>query len=168
VLEGKKLPEKLRRPAVSFAEIAKDALDYSRATKVPDAYRIDFWHMETLLGWFRDRQAEQITPQEIERKLEGLATDGRTPATVNRYRALLSLVYSLATKNGKIAVNPVRYVKRVRRTTSACDSSKPTKRRRCEGRFESSTRHTNPSLTWPSILACDGGSSIGFAGRMWI
>jgi len=111
-LQGKKLPERLRRPAVSFVEIAKDTLEYSRATKVPDAYRIDCWHMETLLGWFRERTAAEITPQEIERKLAELAEEGRKPATVNRYRALFSLIYSLANRNRRVAVNPVRQVKR--------------------------------------------------------
>ena len=43
VLEGIKLPEKLRRRAVPFAEIAKDVLEYSKATKVEEAYRIDRW-----------------------------------------------------------------------------------------------------------------------------
>ena len=111
-LEGRKLPEKLRRPRVSFVEISQDALAYSKAHKVPEAYRIDKWHMETLLGWFRERVAEEIIPQEIERKLNGLAEDGRKPATVNRYRALLSLAFSLAVRNGKLAANPLRQVKR--------------------------------------------------------
>jgi integrase len=110
-LEGKKLPEKLRRMNVSFAELARDTLEYSRATKVPDAYRIDRWHMETILGWFRERGAEEITPQDIERRLNDIAEEGRKPATVNRYRALLSLVYSLANRNGKLTANPVRQVK---------------------------------------------------------
>jgi integrase len=110
-LEGKKLPEKLRRGKVSFAEVARDTLEYSRTTKVPDAYRIDRWHMETILGWFREHSAGEITPQDIERRLNEIAEEGRTPATVNRYRALLSLVYSLANRNGKLTVNPVRQVK---------------------------------------------------------
>ena len=111
-LEGKKLPEKLRRPAASFSEIARDTLEYSRSTKVPEAYRIDCYHMETLLAWFRARSTQEIAPQEIERKLNELAEERRTPATVNRYRALLSLVFSLAVRNGKAAANPVRQVKR--------------------------------------------------------
>ena len=112
VLTGKKLPEKLRQARVSFDEIAKEALEYSKARKVPDAYRIDRWHMETMLAWFRERVAEEIKPQDIERKLSGLAEEGRKSATVNRYRALLSLIFSLAVRNGKIAANPVRQVKR--------------------------------------------------------
>lgn len=112
VLEGRKLPEKLRRSRVSFAELAKDALEHSKAHKVHEAYRIDRWHMETLLIWFRERVAEEITPQEIERKLNELAEAGRKPATVNRYRTLVSLVYSLAVRNSKLSANPVRQVKR--------------------------------------------------------
>jgi integrase len=68
--------------------------------------------METLLGWFRERTVEDIGPQDIERRLEELAQDGRKPATVNRYRALLSLAFSLAVRNQKFANNPVRQVKR--------------------------------------------------------
>jgi integrase len=111
-LEGRKLPEKLRQAPVSLPQIARDTLEYSRATKVPDAYRIDSWHMETILGWFREKAAEDITPQEIERKLNALAEEGLKPATINRYRALLSLVFSLAVRNRKMASNPVRQVKR--------------------------------------------------------
>jgi integrase len=110
-LQGKKLPEKLRRARASFAGIAQDALDYSKAHKVPEAYRIDRWHTETLLRWFRDRVAEEITPQDIERKLNELAEEGRKPATVNRYRALLSLLFSLAVRDGKLTANPVQRVK---------------------------------------------------------
>src|SRR5580704_13378480 len=38
-LQGKKLPEKLRRATVTFAEIAKDALAYSKVNKL--SYRTD-------------------------------------------------------------------------------------------------------------------------------
>jgi len=112
VLEGRKLPDKLRQRRVPFSEIADDALEYSRANKVREAYRIDKWHMETLRRWFRERVAEEVAPQDIERKLEELAKDGRQPSTLNRYRALLSLVFSLAVRNQKLTINPVRQVKR--------------------------------------------------------
>src|SRR5271170_6522313 len=66
-LEGKKLPEKLRRPSVSFVEIAKDALAYSKAHK--RSYGDDVIRMEPILSWFRDRAADSITAQEIEQRL---------------------------------------------------------------------------------------------------
>jgi site-specific recombinase XerD len=105
-LMGKKLPEKLRRATISFAEIAKDALAYSKANKL--SYRHDFGRMETLLGWFREYPAESITARDIERRFE---EQSWTPATMNRHRALLSLTYRLAIRNGKVNVNPARLVR---------------------------------------------------------
>jgi site-specific recombinase XerD len=119
VLEGKKLPEKSRRATVTFAEIARDALDYSKQYKVTDAYRADRWHMETVLRWFRDRAAAEVTPQDIERRLSELANEKNLmPATLNRYRALLSLTYSTAMRNGKVFSNPARLV-RLRKENNA-------------------------------------------------
>ena len=111
VLEGKKLPENLRRINVSFEEISNDALEYSRTTKVREAYRIDRWHMKTFLSWFRNRGAAEITALDIERNLNELGEEGRKPATLNRYRTLLGLTFSLAVRNGKVTSNPVRNVK---------------------------------------------------------
>ena len=59
-LEGKKLPEKLRRATVAFAEIAKDALEYSKVHKAATSYRCDAGRMEVVLGWFREYPAESI------------------------------------------------------------------------------------------------------------
>ena len=104
-LEGKKLPEKLRRATVTFAEIARDVLTYSKANKL--SYRNDAGRMEVLLGWFREYPAEAITAQDIERRFE---QQDWSPATANRYRALLSLTYRLAIRNGKVKENPARLV----------------------------------------------------------
>jgi len=105
-LEGKKLPEKLRRATVSFAEIAKDALAYSETNKL--SFSDDKSRMETLLGWFREYPAEGISAQDIERRFE---QQDWSPATMNRYRALLSLTYRLAIRNGKVKENPARQVR---------------------------------------------------------
>src|SRR2546427_246097 len=108
-LQGKKLPERLRRPAVSFAELASDALSYSKSYK--RSYKEDRYRMARLLEWFRDCPADSITPQEIERHLEETVRDeGWAPATANRCRALLSLIYRLGIRNGKVSTNPVRLV----------------------------------------------------------
>ena len=96
--EGKKLPEKLRRATVTFAEIARDALTYSKVHKAASSYRCDAGRMEVLLGWFREYPAESITAQDIERQFQ---KQEWAPATPNHYRALLSLTYRLAIRNGK-------------------------------------------------------------------
>jgi site-specific recombinase XerD len=105
-LMGKKLPERLRRATVTFADISRDALAYSKANKL--SYRNDACRMETLLAWFREHPADAITAQDIERRFE---KQDWSPATANRYRALLSLTYRLAIRNGKLKENPARLVR---------------------------------------------------------
>jgi len=110
VLQGKKLPENLRAPLVGFAELTKDALAYSKAHK--RSYGDDVIRMEKVLATFRGRSAESITPRELERFLaENAEENDWAPATINRYRALLSLVYRLGIENGKVKDNPARLVK---------------------------------------------------------
>jgi site-specific recombinase XerD len=112
-LIGKKLPERLRRATISFEEIAKDALTYSKIHK--RSYRDDAYRMKHLQDWFGSRSAESITPQEIEQALtDAVASNKWLPATVNRHRSLLSLTYRLAVRNGKVRENPVRHVSRRR------------------------------------------------------
>jgi site-specific recombinase XerD len=109
-LQRKKLPESLRSPMVSFAELAHDALAYSKAHK--RSYDDDVLRMERLLARFRERPADSITPQELERHLAETAEERHwAPATVNRYRALISLVYRLGIESGKVKENPARLVK---------------------------------------------------------
>ena len=115
-MEGKKLPEKLRARKVSFAELAKDTLEYSRSHK--RSYGDDEIRMAKLKDWLGDRPAETVSPQEIERWLSAKSTlkPGKPaklakPATLNRYRALLSLVYRLGMQNGKVKLNPARLVR---------------------------------------------------------
>jgi site-specific recombinase XerD len=109
-LEGKKLPERLRAPLISFNELAQDCLAYSKAHK--RSYHDDVNRMERLLGWFRERTADSITPQDIERRMTEAAEENEwAPATVNRLRALLSLTYRLGIESGKVSSNPARLVK---------------------------------------------------------
>jgi integrase len=110
-LQGKKLPEKLRRATVAFADIAKDALAYSKLHK--RSHRDDGYRMTHLVDWFGSRAAESITPQDIEQALTDAAEENKwLPGTVNRHRSLLSLTYRLAIRNGKVRENPVGQVPR--------------------------------------------------------
>jgi site-specific recombinase XerD len=109
-LQGKKLPENLRTPMVSFAELSRDALAYSKAHK--RSYDDDVIRMEKLLARFRERVADSITPQDLEQHLAQTAEENDwAPATVNRYRALISLVFRLGIESGKVKENPARLVK---------------------------------------------------------
>jgi len=109
-LQRKKLPESLRSPMVSFAELATDALAYSKAHK--RSYHDDVIRMARLLTRFRERAADSITAQELEQHLaQNTEESGWAPATVNRYRALISLVFRLGIESGKVKENPARLVK---------------------------------------------------------
>jgi site-specific recombinase XerD len=109
-LQGKKLPENLRTPTVSFAELAHDALAYSKAHK--RTYGDDVLRMPWLLADFRERTADSITPQDFEHHVTRMAEERNwAPASVNRYRALISLIFRLGIENGKVKENPARLVK---------------------------------------------------------
>ena len=109
-LQRKKLPESLRSPMVSFAELANGALAYSKAHK--RSYGDDVIRMGRLLARFRERAADSITAQELEQHLAQTAEESSwAPATVNRYRALISLVFRLGIESGKVKENPARLVK---------------------------------------------------------
>jgi site-specific recombinase XerD len=109
-LQGKKLPESLRSPMVSFAEIAHDALVYSKTHK--RTYEDDLFRMPRLLAAFRERAADSITPHDLEHHLAQATEESDwAPATVNRYRALVSLIFRLGIENGKVKENPARLVK---------------------------------------------------------
>jgi site-specific recombinase XerD len=109
-LQRKKLPESLRTPTVSFAELAHDALVYSKVHK--RTYEDDIHRMPWLLRAFRERSADSLTPQDCERHITRMAEERNwAPASVNRYRALISLVFRLGIENGKVKENPARLVK---------------------------------------------------------
>jgi len=116
-LMGKKLPEKLRRATVTFADIARDALAYSKAHKL--TYGDDVSRMERILSWFRDRSADSVSPQEIERHFEEcIEQEEWAASTVNHYRSLLSLTYRLAIRNGRALSNPARSTRHRREDNS--------------------------------------------------
>jgi len=69
--------------------------------------------MRKLVEVFGTRPVESLAPAELERWLA--SHEQWTPATRNRWRALLSLTYRLAMQNGKAVSNPARLVKRMRK-----------------------------------------------------
>ena len=59
--------------------------------------------MKLLLDWFGSTPADSLTPLQIEHKLTEVAGErGWKPATISRYKALLSLVYRIALENGTV------------------------------------------------------------------
>jgi integrase len=103
----------------TFGALAEDALAYARARHA--SLKTTEGQMTRMLGWWRAAPAVALTAQEIEARFDSMRLPQRkkdrptgpvSAGTFNRYRSLLSLVYRLAQKNGKVPVgfNPARLV----------------------------------------------------------
>jgi integrase len=108
VMEGKKLPEQLRKRFVRFSEIADDALEYCKANN--QGHRFDAYRIGRLKQEFGSHGAE-VPIEDLRRWFSG---QDWKPGTFNRYKSTLSLTYRLAIENGKTATNPARLLKRKR------------------------------------------------------
>lgn len=111
-LEGKKLPETLRRRMVTFAEIADNAICYVKkeyARPADDVAR---------LRVLRDRfpgAADAVTADDIETVLDTMMDEKQWSAsTRNHHHNLISLAYRLAMRKwqGQVRENPARSVER--------------------------------------------------------
>ena len=104
---GAKLAPNLRKRGVTFGQLADEALAWS-AEFHPKDIRTVTGRMKTLKEQFGLITAADLTPQMIDAWLT--EHDDWAPATKNRYRALVSLVYRQAMRNGTATVNPARLV----------------------------------------------------------
>jgi integrase len=111
-LQGKKLPEMLRRNAVTFGDLAEKVRQHADNNEKEKAYSPRYaaivrQEAKKLESWWGNRAADSLTPSEIEAKLSEYA---KTPATFNRWKSTLSLAYQLGMANGLVQFNPARIV----------------------------------------------------------
>lgn len=100
----------MRAKAITFAELADDALEYSKRNN--QGYgRSEKYRLKALKDRFGARCAETITPQDIDRWFDEIKCP---PATINRFRTTLSMLYREGISNNKITVNPARLVRQRR------------------------------------------------------
>lgn len=103
---GAKLPENMRRASIRFGQLVEDIRHYS------EKHHRDQGHIESrlkrILPDFENRLADQIKPEDID---AWIARNTETAATANRYRALFSLIFREALRNGKVTGNPARLVR---------------------------------------------------------
>lgn len=111
VLQRKKLPEEFRERAVTFDELAEDTFAYSRRHHGPKTQKGLAWMIAALRERFGTRPAATLMPGEIEEFVNGR---GKTKATANRWRSLLSLTYHRVVDRNCVQENPVRKVPRHR------------------------------------------------------
>jgi site-specific recombinase XerD len=112
---GVKLPDSLKaKRAILFEELARDAMEYSKAHK--KSHRGDISNLSSLLPIFGKMKAEEITPQTISAYFS-TRTDLK-PASINRYRSTMSMIFAEGIRNGKVTANPARLV-RLRKENNA-------------------------------------------------
>src|SRR6185437_12604905 len=112
-VQGRKLPETLRSKPITFNEIADQAIEWAKAHKGTWAH--DVTQAALLRDWFGTRAAVEVGPRELDQKLRAeMQARGWAPATVNRYKATMSMIYRVAVGNGLVECNPARLVRQLR------------------------------------------------------
>jgi integrase len=107
--EGKKLPDNFRSAGAKFKVLAGSIIEYSKNHHT-DSRNVES-RVNQILPDFGERIANNIKPNEID---AWIIENTRTAATANRYRAVFSLIFREALRNGKVSANPARLVKQRR------------------------------------------------------
>jgi integrase len=102
VVEGRLFPE-IGRRRVLFRQLCDEFEKHKPAYWGQNVF-------ERVKEWFGESSAVSISPQRITERLNALMEEGRSPATANRHRAVISAVYSWGVRNGRVALNPARAV----------------------------------------------------------
>lgn len=105
ILEHRKLPD-LRRGRPTLSALIDDALEYAKSHN--GSYRDYVTKARIVREAMGSEIAANIKPQDIDR---WLSKHSSTPATFNRYRSFISLVFREALRNGKVEANPARLVR---------------------------------------------------------
>jgi hypothetical protein len=165
-LQGKKLPENLRKGAVPFKELLDDALEISRAENGAETTYNHGLKFEVFREHFGNRPAESISKQEIVRFLLDLADEREwSPASFNRWQTSISFVFRVGVENEKIAFDPASKIKK--KTENNAFAFSPIARRRLSfDTSTSTTRSTNPRFSLAFTLESERGSSFGCNGRI--
>jgi site-specific recombinase XerD len=115
IREGKFFPETIRRRReILFRDMAKLYLEeHAKVNK--RSWKTDEERLARLIERFGDQPLSKITRQDVERFRAVIAQE-LSPATVNRYMALLKTVYNKAIAWGKTKHNPVQGIKQFKET----------------------------------------------------
>ncbi len=104
---GEKLPDLVAKRKITFAMIAEAALVWvyaHRSRRYADAVKC---HVKALTGAFGNVDAKKLTPAQVE---HWLSKKRCSPATLNRYRTTVSLIYRQGIRDKKVESNPARTI----------------------------------------------------------
>lgn len=112
IREGRYVPPSSRKPRMSFSDLFDHAIEAKRGRNSPYSVHKDLIRKETVVGGLGDKLAAAIAPADIETFLGTLRAGGTSGPTANRYRALISSVFSYGVRIGTVESNPVARVPR--------------------------------------------------------
>lgn len=119
IWEGRFIP-KSQQPKLTFKQIAEARMASKKIRLAPGSYYSDEHRLQPLVKEFGSLAAEDVTIEKINAVLAelrgagGRSGKGRAGSTVNRYRSLLSSIFTFAVKAGTLANNPIARVDRFR------------------------------------------------------
>lgn len=101
--------------AVSFRDFEPALLRHLEAKHSPTTIASDRGRLKKVLEWFGPKPMKDIGPGEVQDFLTHLRADGGlSVATLNRYAAMLSVAFKLASAKAYASQNPVRGLERGR------------------------------------------------------
>jgi site-specific recombinase XerD len=113
IWEGRFIP-KTPGAEATFQQIADERMAAKKPHLAPRSYRADNLRLAWLTKQIGSLPVRAVTPQKIEETLRKLGDKGRSHATVNRYRSLMSSIFAVAVRDGRALENPVKKVSRRR------------------------------------------------------
>ncbi len=116
VADGKFVSPRAR--LATFRELAIVALEHKKLRLAPLSYETDVRRLDTLLPLIGAIPVEQLTGEKLEQVFADMKRGGLSGSTVNRYRSLVSSIFSFALKSGRVRANPCARVKRYRENDS--------------------------------------------------
>lgn len=97
---------------ITFAEIARERMDLKKVILSPTSTRSDKYRLPALVKLLGPIPARSLSeaPRKIDEALAAISERGISGATLNRYRTLLSSIFTMAVRNGHVQHNPIKSV----------------------------------------------------------
>lgn len=102
----------------TFHELATSALEHKKLRLAPQSYDTDVRRLDALLPLIGALSVEQVTFEVLDKTLADLKRGGLSGSTVNRYRALVSSIFTFGVRAGLVQTNPIARVIRFRENES--------------------------------------------------
>jgi site-specific recombinase XerD len=113
IWEGRFIP-KARQPKTTFKQLAETRMAAKKLRLTPRSYHTDELRLKPLLKEFGSMPADQVSVERINVFLATLRAGGASGPTLNRYRSLISNIFTFGVRNGTLVLNPISRVERFR------------------------------------------------------